>query len=249
MVQLQSLANAHEFGLAYNESDTVRAVAGATLADDVVEGLNQTIINGGKKVKLNVQFNAYGYFMSFFGLSQLTKADPTFYGIPDYASTMVFELFTNGAADPFPKPEDLQVRFLFHNGTSNSTSEPKAYPLFGQSETSLPWSTFTSEMGKFSVSWGPQWCKVCGNTTGVCDMNAAPTTSPTSTSASSSSSDSGGVSKAVAGVIGAFVTLAVLLGLAALVILVGGMRLVSKKRLNHNHGIEAGNGGMSKTPA
>ena len=248
VLQLQALANVHEFSLAYNESAPIRAIAGATLAGDIVTGLNHTIMDKGKKLKLSVQFNAYVYFMSFFGLAQLPKADVDFCGIPDYASSMVFELFTKGPADPFPAPEDLWVRFLFHNGTSNSTNEPAPYPLFGQSETELPWPTFTSEMGKISISWGPQWCERCGNSTGSCDFKD--TASGGSTGSASASSDNnnndGGVSKAVAGVIGAFVTLAVILGLAGLIILVGGMRLVSKKRLNQGHangaGLESGNG-------
>ena len=241
MLQLQALANVHEFNLAFNESDPIRAINGKTLAADIVAGLNNTITSQGKKAKINAQFNAYSFFLSFFGLAQLPKANPDFNGIPDYASTMVFELFTKGAADPFPVPEDLYVRFLFHNGTSNSTSEPKLYPLFGRSETELPWDTFLSEMGKFSVSWGPQWCEACGNTKGICDTEAAPAS--TSSAEDSSSSESGGVSKAVAGVIGAMVTLAVVLGIAALVILVGGMRLVSRKRLGHGSGLEGGNTG------
>ena len=240
VLQLQALANVHEFNLAFNESDPIRAINGKTLAADIVAGLNNTITTQGKKAKINAQFNAYSFFLSFFGLAQLPKVNPDFFGVPDYASTMVFELFTKGAADPFPKPDDLYVRFLFHNGTSNSTSEPKLYPLFGQSETELPWNTFVDEMGKFSVPWGPAWCEACGNTKGICDTDAAPVS--TSSTEESSSSGSGGVSKAVAGVIGAMVTLAVLLGLAALVILVGGMRLVSKKRLGHGNGLEAGNG-------
>ena len=241
MLQLQALANVHEFNLAYNESDPIRAINGKTLAADIVAGLNNTITSQGKKAKISAQFNAYSFFLSFFGLAQLPKANPDFNGIPDYASTMAFELFTKGDANPFPKPDDLYVRFLFHNGTSNSTSEPKLYPLFGQSETELPWNTFVDEMSKFSVPWGPEWCKACGNTKGVCGTEAAPA-STSSTANSPSSSGSGGVSKAVAGVIGAMVTLAVLLGIAALVIVVGGMRLVSKKRLGHGNGLEAGNG-------
>lgn len=39
------------------------------------------------------------------------------------------------------------------------------------------------------------------------------------------------MSKAVAGVIGAMVTLAVILGVEALIMLIAGLRLVSKKRL------------------
>lgn len=242
ILQLQALANVHEFNLAYNESDTIRAINGATLAADIVAGLNNTITSQGKQSKVNAQFNAYAYFLSFFGLAQLPKANVNFNGIPDYASTMVFELFTKGDANPFPKTEDLNIRFLFHNGTSNSTSEPVVYPLFGQSENELPWSTFVSEMNKIAIPWGPEWCDKCGNTKGVCDTNSAPASTSSTGGSSSSSSGSGGVSKAVAGVIGALVTLAVILGLAALVMLVGGMRLVSKKRLGSGTGLEAGNG-------
>lgn len=242
VLQIQALANIHELNLAYNESDPIRAINGKTLAADIVAGLNSTITSQGKKAKISAQFNAYSFFLSFFGLAQLPKANPDFNGIPDYASTMAFELFTKSAPDPFPKSDDLYVRFLFHNGTSNSTNEPKLYPLFGQSETELPWNMFVDEMGKFSVPWGPQWCEACGNTKGICDTEPAPASTSSSTENSPSSSGSGGVSKAVAGVIGAMVTLAVLLGIAALVILVGGMRLVSKKRLGYGNGLEAGNG-------
>ena len=52
-----------------------------------------------------------------------------------------------------------------------------------------------------------------------------------SSSSSGGGGGSGGVSRPVAGVIGAFVTLAVVLGVEALIMLVAGLRLVSKKRL------------------
>lgn len=44
-------------------------------------------------------------------------------------------------------------------------------------------------------------------------------------------SSSGSISKAVAGVIGAMATLAVILGVEGLILLVGGLRLVSKSSL------------------
>lgn len=245
-MQLHYLANVHEFNLAFNASDTIRAVAGSTLAAEIVKGLNQTITTAGK-TKLNVQFNSYGYFTSFFGLAQLLQLDPDFYGIVNYASSMSFELFTDGPTDPFPAPDALNVRFLFHNGTMNGTSELKAYPLFGQNDTALPWNTFVDKMGNISLS-GQAWCTACGNNTGSC-APASSTGSPSSTPSSSSSSSNnggggGGVSKAVAGVIGAFVTLAVILGLAVLAIVIGGLRLVSKKRLSHTNGVS--NGATSK---
>lgn len=139
---------------------------------------------------------------------------------------MTFELFTTGPATPFPSAADISVRFLFHNGTTSLGNEPKPYPLFGQQETKLPWNTFADSMNKFGIGSQAQWCQACGNSTGVC-ANASPVPS-----AQPASSSSAGISKAVAGVIGAMVTLAVVLGVELLVLVFGGLRLVSKRRLS-----------------
>lgn len=225
--QVRQLADLHEWNLAYNASDTIRAVTGATLASEVISALNKTITTAGKS-KFNIQFGPYAIFQSFFGLAQLPATNADFYGVPDYTSSMTFELYTDGNATPFPTTDDIKVRFLFHNGTTSDSSEPTPFPLFGQKELSLPWKAFTDGMNKFAINSQDAWCKACGNTTGVCASTApAATTSATP----SSSSNSGGVSKAVAGVIGAIVTLVVVLGLLVLIMLLGGLRLVSKKRM------------------
>lgn len=225
--QLFTLANAHEFGLAYNSSDTVRAIAGAVLAGEVVNGLKEVISSAGD-MKLNIQFGAYATFQSFFGLSQLPSANSDFYGIPDYSSTMAWELVTNSTSDEFPPESELSVRFLFANGTASADgAEPKAFPLFGQSETVLPWSEFVSKMNEFAISSDEEWCKACGNSTGSCSSGDVSTSSNDSMG---SGSGSGGISKPVAGVIGALVTLGVILGVEALVLLVGGFRLTKKQR-------------------
>ncbi|KAI9873937.1 MAG: hypothetical protein M1830_010377 [Pleopsidium flavum] len=227
LFQARTLADRHEWGLSYNASDEIRAVAGATLAAQIIQSLNKTMTGRGNS-KLNIEFGAYGTFQSFFGLAQLPAVNPDFYGIPDYASTMTFELFTNGPATPSPTTDEVNVRFLFHNGTTSNTSEPVAYPLFGQQQTSLPWKTFIDGMNTFALGSQQQWCSACGNNTGIC----ASSTSPTSASSSpSGTSRSDGITKPVAGVIGAMVTLAVILGIEALVMLFGGLRLVGKKRL------------------
>lgn len=231
MSQLRTLADTHEFSLAYNASDPVRAITGATLAAEIVQALNATVTSGGKKTPLNIQFGAYGGFQSFFGLTNLTQTNTDFYGIPDYASTMTFELFTTAAPTPFPAVEDLQVRFLFRNGTASNDSAPIAYPLFGQQSTTLSWNDFTAGMDKFTIGNQQAWCQACGNSTGVCANRSAPSSKTGSDSDNGGSSNGNGISKAVAGVIGAMVTLAVILGVEALAMLVAGLRLVSKKRL------------------
>ncbi|KAI9749346.1 MAG: hypothetical protein M1835_001562, partial [Candelina submexicana] len=97
LFQARTLADIHEYNLAFNATDPIRAIAGATLAAEIVQQLNTTITSGGKN-KINVQFGAYASFQSFFGLAQLPAANPDFYGIPDYAASMTFELFTTGTA-------------------------------------------------------------------------------------------------------------------------------------------------------
>lgn len=139
-------------------------------------------------------------------------------GIPDYASFLSFELLTNSTSIT-PAPSDISVRFIFHNGTVSNTSAPAVYPLFGQSNEVIPWSTFVSEMSQVAIGDQASWCHVCGNTSAICASSSA---------SSSSTSSSGGVSKATAGVIGAIVALAVLLGLEALFIVLGGYRLRKK---------------------
>lgn len=89
-----------------------------------------------------------------------------------------------------------------------------------------------SEMNKFAIGDQATWCSKCGNSTGVCASATSTSTSASSTATAGSSSGNGGaISKAVAGVIGAMVTLAVILGIEALIMLLGGLRLVNKKRL------------------
>ncbi|KAM0797555.1 histidine phosphatase superfamily [Usnea florida] len=236
LLQIRTLADVHEFNLAYNASDPIRAVAGATLAAQIVSALNTTITSNGTATPLNIQFGAYGQFQSFFGLANLTSLGADWIGIPDYASTMTFELFTDVAPTPFPAVDDLQVRFYWHNGTTGNTSTPTAYPLFGQQSLTLGWNDFVTGMNKFAIGSQSAWCNACGNTTGVCASSSL--TSPSSGGKGGSSatgsgggSGSGGVSRPVAGVIGAIVTLAVVLGVEGLIMLVAGLRLVSKKRL------------------
>lgn len=236
MHELLVLANIHEYNLAYNASSTARAIAGAQLASQVLIALNKTITTSSDP-RLNVQFGSYGTFQSYFGLANLPAADPIFYGIPDYASSMVWELVTNATVTngAFPSTSDISVRFLFNNGTSATTTNLTAYPLFGGSEVELPWTDFVTQTQKFAISSQDQWCQVCGNTTGVC---ASTTASSSSSSASASSSSSGsGISNAVAGVIGAMVTLGVILGLEVIAMLLGGLRLVKKKSLAASAGV------------
>ncbi|KAL1640069.1 hypothetical protein SLS58_007336 [Diplodia intermedia] len=236
LLQLRTLADAHEWGLAYNASDAMRAVAGMQLAGEVLQHLNSSITSPSSAAKLGVQFGAYATFASFFGLAGLPAADPAFRGVADYASSMVFELFTpaNDSTIADVDEADLYVRFLFHNGTAGEASEPKAYPLFGGEDVEVKWDDFVDGMRAFAIEDTEQWCTKCGNSTGTCAAYADGADAGSSGSGSGEGESSGGkgngISAAVGGVIGAMVTLAVVLGLEALVMVVGGFRLAKKNK-------------------
>ncbi|KAF2181841.1 phosphoglycerate mutase-like protein [Zopfia rhizophila CBS 207.26] len=233
LFQTRTLADAHEWGLAWNASDNMRAISGMQLAGEILKYMNSTITSGSSgssSNRLGIQFGAYATFFSFFGLTDLPKANPDFMGLPDYASSMVFELFTEQEVqnNRFPSTSELQVRFLFHNGTASNSSEPIAYPLFGGSETAISWDDFSNGLNKFAVSTTEQWCHKCGNTTGTCAAYA-----PAGNNNPNATENGGGkrMSAAIGGVIGAFVTLAVVLGTLVAAMILGGFRLVSKKAL------------------
>ncbi|KAI7187476.1 phosphoglycerate mutase-like protein [Hortaea werneckii] len=239
--QLRTLADSQQWGLAYNSSDDMRAVAGMTLAAEILEFLNDTIENQGQS-KIGVQFGSYGTFMSFFGLAELEKANPDFKGVPDYASAMSFELVTNQTlpSGTWPAEEDIYVRFLFHNGTTSNTSEPTVYPLFNSGQDTISWERFANGMHEFALGSTEKWCTACGNFTGECAAYdpSGSSSSSDSQDASASAQTGNGISPAVNGVIGAMVTLAVVLGLEALVMLLGGFRLVRKNKLRQGFGGE-----------
>lgn len=233
MTELKYLADQHEWGLAYNNSEPIRAISGSVLAAEIVSALNTTLVGRGKS-KLNIQFGAYATMMSFFGLANLTSVNADFYGLADYASTLTWELVTNASVSgtSWPSNDQISVRFLFHNGTASNSSPPTEYPLFNSNRSPLPWNDFVSGMNKFSIRGQAAWCQACGNVTGVCSSgylqhdgnNLDPSTS-------SSNKTRSGLSSTVAGVIGAMVTLTVVLLLQGLILLAGGFKLVNKKRV------------------
>ncbi|KAN0074871.1 Histidine phosphatase superfamily [Elaphomyces granulatus] len=227
LFQLQTLADKHEFNLAYNSSDPIRAIAGSTLAAQILQQLNVTLTSQSAP-RLSVQFGTYAAALSFFGLTQLPSVSENFTGIVDYASSMAFELITTSpvSSNSPPSPDDVSVRFMFSNGSAAEYGLTP-YPLFGLGQTVLPWKTFAENMGKIAIGDGATWYQACGNTTGTC----ANLTGTISSSNSTPSSSGSGISTAVGGVIGAMVTLAVVLGLEALILFVGGLRIVNKKRV------------------
>ncbi|KAK0118556.1 hypothetical protein ONS95_007443 [Cadophora gregata] len=212
LFQLRTLADSAEFGYNYNRTQTGRSIGGQTLLGGIFAQLNQSVSSKGK-LKFSLLAGSYDNFMASFGLMNLTSASPDFYGLPSYASTMSFELFTEADTTSFPtNTDELNVRFLFRNG-SDAGATPTVFPLFGGTATSLPWNEFSAQIKARAITSVGQWCSACNATQSFCPADSG--SSSTTPSISESEGDKGGISKAVAGVIGAVVTLAVV-GLAGL---------------------------------
>ncbi|KAK5061585.1 hypothetical protein LTR84_008129 [Exophiala bonariae] len=209
--QLRYLANHWEWNHNYNQTMPDRSIGGMTLAGGALRQL-QDVVKGKAKVKFSLMAGSYDTQMAFYGLTNLTAASPDFFGLPNYAGSMAFEVFSeedNATAFPANPDTDLRVRFLFKNGTTDDALT--AFPLFGGSELSLPYGEFVSELSSRSIVKVEEWCTLCQSDAGFCYETLHNSESSNSGSGPTVSAASGksGLSNAAAGGIGAGVTLAV----------------------------------------
>ena len=215
LFQLRTLADSAEFGTNFNASEPARSIGGRTLMGTIYRQLNQTVATEGR-LKLSLLAGSYDSFLAFFGVSDLISTDPDFYGLPDYASTMTFELFTPEDMTSFPEDtSSLNVRFLFKNGTTGALEQ---FPLFGSTGDAMSWSDFAAQVEERGITKVSQWCDICSSTEDFC--------LPYETESEGSGSGSG-LSNAEAGVIGAMVTLGI-------IALVGGLAFALMRRRKKN---------------
>ncbi|KFY83364.1 hypothetical protein V498_08129 [Pseudogymnoascus sp. VKM F-4517 (FW-2822)] len=233
ILQLRALADSAEFSFNFNASQPDRNIGGRALAGAVYMQLNQTLSSKGA-LKFSVFTPSYNNILSLFGLTNLTTASTDFYGLPPYASTLAFELFTPTTMSSFPTNlDDLSIRAVFRNGSDGAGAPLVAFPLFGRTSTSMSWNDFSAEMLKFSITSTSQWCNTCNSTATFCSSYMRNTALATGTSAASTFGG-GRLSNAVAGVIGAMVTFALFLVAGLL------FYLVQKSMANKNSAAASG---------
>ena len=207
LFQLQTLADAQELAQVYNVSSPLRSIGGQTLAAIVLSTLNQTVSGTNPDVKLTYFATDYSIFQAFFGISGLLDASADFYGLPQYASVMSFEvrrpILSSGS-------QNLFVRFSFRNG-SDASAPLTMFPLFGrtQIEADVPWAQFVRGMSAISLPSQKDWCTVCATSNlTFCAAYRSGSSSPTS---------SAKVNAVAAGFIGAAVAIASILLIEAVV--------------------------------
>lgn len=216
--QLRYLANQWEWGHNYNASDANRSIGGKSLAGGILDQLDE-VVSDSAAVKFSLLAGSYDTFMSFFGLTDLHTLSDNFTGLPHYAATMAFELFTDGDDESFPEnaEQDLRVRFLFRNGT-DASEKLNSYPLFGEDADDYSYGEFKDRLGGLAINDVAEWCSVCEAETYFCAAETARAQSDGESGEAKPSGSSGSdLSNAAAGGIGAGVTAAVLLAVGALV--------------------------------
>lgn len=226
------------------EGDYIRAIAGRTVANRIVQALYGNINTAGSFAKLTLLFGGFEPIVSFAALAGLaSEQNSQFLGIPEYGSSMVFELFslTENDTGSYPATTDLNVRFFFQNGTDES-SELIAYPLFGNgpSGISMTLNDFIAGMQKFMMLSVADWCETCASYSIFCP--AFKVNGGDSGVGAGRGSPKSGLSSVVAGVIGAFVTLAVIGLLIGAAMIFGGARLYRQrsKRRSELNGFKGG---------
>ena len=215
--------------------DQIRAIGGRTLATRIIEALYTNIDTNGQYDKLTLLSGSFEPMISFAALAGLaSEQTPQFYSIPDPGSSMVFELFSLSvnASEGYPDRSDLNVRFLFQNGTEDG-SELISYSLFGRdpSQAVMTFDEFITEMETIWMPSVADWCDICSSFSVFCPafVGNGGDGSSSGPSYGAGSSDHHGISSAVAGVIGAIVTLVVVGIVTAVVALLGGVRVYRTK--------------------
>ena len=244
VAQARALADESAWSI-YGNSTGIQSMGGRTLIGFVFYTFLQNMYTLGEEYKITNLFTSYEPMVSLFSLLGLNAFHSNFRGMPNVASSMSFELFTNSTVQvPSPLPSgwyphesDLFIRFLFRNGTTDVTNPPapslNVYSLFGNNESQdeMPftqWGTIVESIMMLNVG---NWCTTCQSTSIFCaaatngSIGLPPNASP--------SSSSHQVSPVIGGVIGALVALVVAGILFLVAMLVFGIRfrrITPKKR-------------------
>ncbi|TGZ83754.1 phosphoglycerate mutase-like protein [Ascodesmis nigricans] len=228
LAKLQYLASRAEFALNGDIASTtdIRAISGRTLARRVLDQLTLAISTKGLKEKFFISVGSYDTFLSFFAIVGLPAFKDEFRNLPNLGSVMAFEVLSYGQQSSLPAEKELFIRFLFRNGTED-TSAATATPLFSTSswDAIIPWATFQEKMGAIAIKGLDEWCNLCKSQQLFCNAYY-----PAGVTVGSLNKGSNGLSAPVAGIVGGVIVLGVmsLLTLAALFL---GLRVTRKRKL------------------
>lgn len=161
--QVRFLQDQYTKGLNYNSSNTDTILGGKSLVGAIYSALNETKTTG--KPLVTYYAGSYNVFYQVFAVLGLFDVDEaTFTGLVNYASTFAFELVE--------KDSKQYVRFGLRNGTESTNQgigkdpespEFKTYPIFGEKDKLIPYSTWESKVKDKAINDLNDWCSACGS--------------------------------------------------------------------------------------
>ena len=229
MHQLRALASEREWTMVHNFSDPIRAIEGSKMAATIFDSF-LTIFDTEPRVyetkkapplrypipKLSVHFGNPSTLMAFFLGTDLHFQSPDWSGLPDFASSMAFELvIIKPEEKEIPDKSNFFVRLFFSNGTA-SDGNLVEHSMYGLNEMPLTWENFKGGLKDFMIVDDSHYCWICGSQPDrPCPMTKGGEGDGDDHVVSCISGS--GVGEPVAGVIGALVTLGLgVLGTVAL---------------------------------
>ncbi|KJX97839.1 histidine acid phosphatase like protein [Zymoseptoria brevis] len=241
-------------------SGSISTIAGNFLASSILTSLSTALRTSTTSNKLTLLFTDYTPFTSFFALASLPSQSSNFTGLPSFAASMVFEVFSSPPAtsssssnsSSIPPIEDLRVRFLYRNGTDDG-ERFLSYPLFGRpkAQADMSWLDFAAAMRDIAIDDVSSWCDICGATRYDAWICAANDLGDGGDGYAGRGGGRGrgrgereGLSPVVSGIIGAVVALAVAGLIFGAVMLLAGLRLRRRDSSSSNSGRKSSLGGF-----
>jgi hypothetical protein len=241
----------HEYGdltvYANTPGDDILAMAGKTLASRVLQMLQSNYDSAGVVNKFTLLVSEFPPILSLISLLGLPSVNSDFYNLPPFASSLVFELFSNDANDNPAGIDDstqLYVRVLFRNSSdpySVATTTIQEYPVLGNGpdQTDMTWDQFVQAIGAVALDSVPNWCNICSGDTLFCAaFDAANSTG------SGSGSSHHRLTRIVAAVIGAAIGIVLVVVLLGFVALCGCLSLSCRKPRRGARGASGGASGL-----
>ncbi|KAL4968759.1 uncharacterized protein BDV14DRAFT_187543 [Aspergillus stella-maris] len=190
------------------EDEDIRAIAGSGLASSILNAFDNTIEGRGAYGKVTLGFGSDKTALSFISLLGLPSIQyPNFYSLPNPGASIVLELYSyeNKTYPTYPDPANMFVDFWFRNGTG---SKFIPYPFWGLGNGfyGMHFNEFKAEMQRLALRSASDWCQRCNSTAVFCSG----VDGPSRQGIYRAHRNRDGLSLAVAGVIGAAVTIGVL---------------------------------------
>ena len=217
--------------------NTLYTISGRTFAERVAQNFLTNVQWKANRDKLTLMFGSYEPMVSFMSISglltpQAITAGP-FHSLPQPGAAMVFELYGEDSTNPDLQPSEdkLKVRF-YYRASADVNEKFEIYPLFNATDDdpSMSFINFIQSM-QFVGKSAYEWCDICGASTAPWCVAAY--------SAVNGNGKGNGIDPAIAGIIGAVITLAVIFIIVGALIGLCGFRLSRSPRSKDDDKIEA----------